>query len=340
MCTLSVIIPIYNGENSIKPLIHSLWYHNKDIFDRLEIILVNDGSTDNSLHVCEELASEYSIIVIINKENGGIASARNEGLKRASGKYVTFCDQDDLVVKGYDSFITIIDSQRADVLFSNYVRGGIVTKSIKQECVYERDEILDLFCCFVGGGILLDVDHRNDYPTIRPGIWSCIFSLSFIRLNTIEVMRFVDYEDDWLFIVQVLSYAGRAVVSNDYYYSWTINNKSESHTHKYVKDYFPKRQKYMGWMLPILSRMGINEKKIEAFQNLLLAQTIINGFFNTSMQSYRLYKEDMKKCPSVTTSAYKYCMGKFGRFFYIILYARAKKTAYFLNHYFFKRYYH
>lgn len=91
---LSIIIPIFNAENYIYKCIHSiLKYESKDV----EIILVNDGSTDNSRDICVKLSSDHDNIILINKSNGGVSSARNMGITFAKYEYIMFVDVDDYV---------------------------------------------------------------------------------------------------------------------------------------------------------------------------------------------------------------------------------------------------
>lgn len=96
MIKLSIIIPAYNQQNYIGECINSLV--NQDL-EEVEIIVVNDGSTDNTREIIEGLKQSYSNIKCINKVNGGVNSARNAGLKYAIGEYVTFVDGDDWIEK-------------------------------------------------------------------------------------------------------------------------------------------------------------------------------------------------------------------------------------------------
>ena len=91
---ISIIIPIYNAELHLSQCLKSITgqtYHN------LEIILINDGSTDNSGNICNEFAAIDKRIIVIHKENGGISSARNKGLDIAKGEYIAFSDDDDII---------------------------------------------------------------------------------------------------------------------------------------------------------------------------------------------------------------------------------------------------
>lgn len=95
---ISVIVPIYNVEKYLKRCIESIL--NQTYFN-IEIILVNDGSTDNSLEIANEYKKNDSRIKVISKKNGGLSSARNIGIDNANGKYLTFIDSDDYISSDY-----------------------------------------------------------------------------------------------------------------------------------------------------------------------------------------------------------------------------------------------
>lgn len=84
---LSVIIPVYNVEKYIEECLDSIV---KQSVDNVEVICVNDGSTDNSLKVLQEYEKKYNYIYVYSKENGGLSSARNYGIERATGDYIFF----------------------------------------------------------------------------------------------------------------------------------------------------------------------------------------------------------------------------------------------------------
>lgn len=94
---LSVIMPLYNVEQYLRQSINSILNQTIGFLDNIELILVNDGSTDNTADICREYAKLYpNNIIFINQKNQGVSVARNRGLKKASGKYVTFFDGDDI----------------------------------------------------------------------------------------------------------------------------------------------------------------------------------------------------------------------------------------------------
>ena len=93
---LSIILPVYQVEEYIEKCIISI--EEQDIsHDLYELIVVNDGTKDNSIKLVENLQKKYSNINIVHKENGGLSSARNFGLKYATGKYIWFIDSDDYI---------------------------------------------------------------------------------------------------------------------------------------------------------------------------------------------------------------------------------------------------
>lgn len=95
---ISVVVPMYNCEGTIKKCINSIIHQT---YKNIEIVVVDDGSTDNTCSICETLKEDDDRIVIIKKENGGVSSARNIGIKQSTGKFITFVDADDYIKDNY-----------------------------------------------------------------------------------------------------------------------------------------------------------------------------------------------------------------------------------------------
>lgn len=115
---LSIIIPVYNGEKYIKRCINSIIEQEIDF---MEIILINDGSTDNTQTICEEFVQKYNNIKLINQENKGVSHSRNIGIQNASGKYVMFIDADDYLVGHSLNNIKELLTGDVDVLRYSYI---------------------------------------------------------------------------------------------------------------------------------------------------------------------------------------------------------------------------
>ena len=98
---ISVIIPAYNIEKEISRCLDSVL---NQIYKNIEIIVVDDGSTDSSGKMCDDWASWDDRIIVIHKKNGGLSDARNVGIDKARGKFITFIDSDDFIEKNYIVF--------------------------------------------------------------------------------------------------------------------------------------------------------------------------------------------------------------------------------------------
>lgn len=116
---LSVIIPLYNSENYIEDCIASI-YNQSMYVDDFDVILINDGSTDNSYQVARSLQSQYSNLIVINQENAGVSATRNRGIKISDAHYICFMDADDFWIPGrftpiYEYIRTIISSNKREL---------------------------------------------------------------------------------------------------------------------------------------------------------------------------------------------------------------------------------
>lgn len=132
---LSVIIPAFNCEKSIEHTVNSII--SSGLTD-LEIVIVNDGSTDNTAHVCNSLCSQYSFIKYSEQENSGVSVARNKGISIATGEYIMFFDADDTAKEnGFTECVDIIKSEKPDILVF-----GMCFDYYKNSKIYRREELL------------------------------------------------------------------------------------------------------------------------------------------------------------------------------------------------------
>lgn len=136
---VSIVVPIYNVEKYLKQCIESLI---NQTYKNIEIILVNDGSQDNCSSICNNYAYNDKRIKLINKENGGLSSARNAGIDIAKGKYICFVDGDDFVNEEYIQIMyNKIKKNKADIVICNYQR-VVDIKDINKNGNSEKEWIL------------------------------------------------------------------------------------------------------------------------------------------------------------------------------------------------------
>lgn len=144
---ISLIIPVYNVENYIEKCLLSIV---NQTFQGIEIIIVNDGSTDGSMKIVRKFKNKYSNISIVNKENGGLSSARNSGLKIARGKYIAFIDSDDYIDKSMlQQMYNKAEEKDLDIVACNAAkvdaRGktlGVERNNIDCDRTYYKNEVI------------------------------------------------------------------------------------------------------------------------------------------------------------------------------------------------------
>ena len=122
---ISVIIPVYNVELYLEQCLNSVLVDNN--VDKIEVVCVNDGSTDNSLSLCEMFAKRYNNVKVISQPNAGLSAARNTGLLHASGQYVCFLDSDDYLLPNALKIIKeqIKNNSDVDVMCCNTLANGV-----------------------------------------------------------------------------------------------------------------------------------------------------------------------------------------------------------------------
>ncbi len=135
MKLLSVIIPAFNCEKSIERTVDSIISSGLTDY---EIVIVNDGSTDNTASVCNSICSQYSFVKYAEQENSGVSAARNKGISIATGEYIMFFDADDTAQEnGFSECVNIIESKKPDILVF-----GMSFDYYKNGKLYRRDKLI------------------------------------------------------------------------------------------------------------------------------------------------------------------------------------------------------
>lgn len=141
---ISVIIPVYNAEKTIENSVKSVLLST---FKNLEIILVDDGSTDGSSDICDKLSSHHENITVLHEKNGGAARARNVGIEHATGDFISFVDSDDFVLKNYfEVLMKMICEHSADIAVCGHKKvygshNNILTNEIMDCDIYSSKRV-------------------------------------------------------------------------------------------------------------------------------------------------------------------------------------------------------
>jgi len=215
---VSIILPCYNMEKYLERSVQSIL---KDSYRPLEIILVNDGSADSTGEMIDRFATEHREIVAIHKENGGVASARNAGIDRATGKYLMFVDPDDYVLPGFvTDAVNRMEQTRADMVYFgmrtpwfNPPEKAIDYLPLQDYYLTSNEEIIKSFL-WISAGASIDKYHRwlagdkdwNNGTNEVVMFYRFIYSRDFIERNHIRC-RNLKLGEDQIWILDCLSRA-------------------------------------------------------------------------------------------------------------------------------------
>lgn len=189
MKRLSIIIPVYNVADYLKKCIRSIVQQGLSVSD-YEIIIIDDGSTDDSASICDKLKSEHQNIQVIHKPNGGVSSARNCGLSVASAEYIMFIDPDDFLED--NSLKPILQEINPEVDISIY-RSFEVIDGNKQK---EFPPFNTNLCNRINDGKPLYVNGVYS----RFVVWSTLFKTSFIKANNLSFIEGMANGEDAVFM--------------------------------------------------------------------------------------------------------------------------------------------
>ena len=182
MPEVSVVINMYNSEKYLRKCIDSVLAQT---FTDFELILVNDGSKDHSLDICKEYAEKDKRIRIVDKENGGLADARNAGLDAAKGKYLEFIDADDWIEPDLlEKCVTKLHETDADIVIFDIYQYFVATG--KKEVLshpYDQNQVYSLS------------DHPEMITKMKNAAWNKIYRVSLFRENQIRYPWGYNYED-------------------------------------------------------------------------------------------------------------------------------------------------
>lgn len=220
MPELSVVIPAYNASKTIIKTLSSLMEQTVDSAS-YEIIVVDDGSADDTYDICCKFAAEHPNVHVVHKENGGVSTARNEGISRANGRWVSFVDSDDLVTNHYVE-VMCNTAPDADYVIFDHIReiNGTCTQGkvwLKPwfDSDVEKADALRWVC-----------DIRLNAP------WDKRFSLQVIRAHAIQFPEGVHTSEDYLFNFLYAWQSMSFYVSGAAVYRYIDN--AQSLTHKKV----------------------------------------------------------------------------------------------------------
>lgn len=232
---ISIIVPVYNSQQYLDQCLISLIHQT---YQNIQIICVDDSSTDNSYSVLREYSERDNRIEIYRKSNEGVSEARNFGLDKALGKYVMFVDSDDWLE--LQTCEKVMQFCEYDLVMWPYIRelGNIQKKKeiFNQNKEYKADQVRkDLYRKMIGP-IGKELKHPENMDSLCT-VWGKLYRLDIIRFNDIrfEDIRNIGSYEDGLFNLKYMFFAENAIYINSYFYHYRRTN-SNSLTNQYNPD--------------------------------------------------------------------------------------------------------
>ena len=250
---VSVIIPVYNVEEYLDDCVNSVL---QQTYTNLQIILVDDGSTDNSGIICDKYLSIDDRVQVIHSENGGSVSARKKGLSVAEGEYIGFVDSDDYIDANlFSVLVNAMSEMDCDFVHSGYYEidgNTCIRKNVFESNTYEIDnfeESMELLKC-----LFLDLKSQR---TMSSSIWSKLFKRELIIkcFNKIDDKQQIG--EDALNLCRCILESKRITTISNCGYYYVVRNNSLSHVDN--KSEFLSHISFCNYFIEIMKEYGIYE---------------------------------------------------------------------------------
>lgn len=224
---ISIIVPVYNSEKYIEKCIKSLVNQS---LNNIEIILIDDGSSDSSLNICKREAKYDNRIRVITQKNLGVSEARNKGIGIARGKYIMFCDSDDFVESNWcEEHYNIIKNNENSLIISGY------------SIINLRNNKINIKKIFLEEKSISKLDKSGFWNLYRNNLTNSpcnkIYDIKKIKENNIMFDPSLSLGEDLLFNLDYIRNVENIIVINKQLYNYTIRDR-ESLDNKYYKDLF------------------------------------------------------------------------------------------------------
>lgn len=268
---ISVIVPVYNVENYLERCIRSLVDQR---YVNLEIILVNDGSTDSSKLICDKWKENDSRIIVINKENGGLVSARKTGLKAASGTYIGFVDSDDYISEVmYHNLYECVCNNNVDFAYCGmrivYENGEIYSDLIPElEGVYQIGNKVTTGVNFINNYVF-QTDRKKQMYT--GGMPLGLYKSDFIKKAYSHVPDNCSQGEDLICLIWMILNGNNFYFLPELCYNYLIRRSSISHNYTPLK--YIESCRMMSKIIEICNEAGVYEalkECIEAYLNKII----------------------------------------------------------------------
>ena len=281
---ISIIVPIYNVENYLRHCLESI---QNQTYQNFECLLINDGSSDNSAEICREYVEKDSRFRYFEKENGGVSSARNLGIERSKGQYITFIDSDDWVDSDYLELLYMkINEYNADLAVLTYkqysMNDGCFYLHVWEQDYYER--------YYTGNELLNSLPNLENYDSTFNVSWGKLFKRNFLETATFNEQRIMgeDLEFNFKIFLQIKSciYLNKALYNFRQHH---LSTRARKISDKYLMDDVEIRLGRLPFLIGKTVDTDLYLAKTKEFLKYHIDNEVEFGIDNTN--AIQLYKE-------------------------------------------------
>lgn len=257
MKLLSIIIPIYNSQKYLNLTLNAIIAQT---YSNLEVIMIDDGSTDQSESICRAIASTDARFHYYKVKNGGPSRARNIGLSYATGDYIGFCDSDDLPTPNmYTTLINSILKTNSELalcdIFSERDQSNFGFPWTSGTVFKDSEVITELASSMIGNST--DDDRKM---VVWGSVCRSVFLRSVITKNKITFPENIAFAEDLVFTLRYLIQAASVVICKEPLYYYTCNQESIMNSYfSYKKNMFESRKKLVSYIQEVINKLDNSE---------------------------------------------------------------------------------
>lgn len=289
---ISIVVPVYNGEKYISKCLDSLINQS---YKNIEIIIINDGSNDNTEKICNKYKEIDSRIKVISIENGGVSKARNIGIENATGQFLMFCDSDDYVAKDWCKLL-LENYKENNLILCDYY--NVIDNEVK-EFDYERPKVDSV------------ISKANFFKLKLYGInvpWNKIYSLEIIKNNNIRFDEEISLGEDLRFNIKYLdAISGNINFIKERLYFYTLS-REDCLTNRIYKDYDIQCLEQYKFVKSYMDILGTRDCEVwNIFYNNIFVELVNSFNMNLLLKDISFMKRIKKNSRIMKTSEYKIC---------------------------------
>lgn len=259
---VSIVIPVHNAAQTVNRCVDSLLAQD---YGKLELILVENGSTDHSLALCKAYEQKYSNVKVIITEAKGVSYARNQGVCHASGKYLMFVDSDDY-----------LESTSAVSQVISHMEGQILLVFGYYHDFHTEDKVKRSAVLLHEGGTYTGKDILKFSQTyLLQNVWNKVFSLELIKEKQIRFPEDLSFGEDMLFVLEYLKYCGKELIMYNHPL-YVYESKDTGLCRQFRADAVAIRHRLYGSLISsAVNEFGVCDRDLTEFYYMYLTDMII-----------------------------------------------------------------